>query len=286
MRPTPLLRLACALTAVGLAACDTADVVERPVDLEVVYLPELRGDLPGARSAPGPSRSVSGDPIDLGEIRQTRDYYFLVRNRGTAPVNDVRVSVPGAPEGTTVSPSVLDEVPPFGSASVEEALASGIVRVTVEHGWDVMGGYAPPLAPGPHRLALRVATDGDGGTARVGLRLFARVADVSVFDAHGEVDLRASVGSVYVGGFEARTYLPNHYISGPTRIVNTGNVDVLVERFYFYNVGQPFMLAPGDEIEVQLDRGAYVAVSEADAVRDTKKLPIQANGKSYFALRR
>lgn len=287
------LLFTCFLLAVCiLFACDTNQV--ESVQLELVYLPELRVSPPteGPATLAASALSAAGDRIDLGDVRATRDFYFLLRNRGTAAVNDVRVELFGAGEEFSVTPSLIEEVTPFGSTTVEEALASGLIRLTVEHGISSEGdgSYTPPLSLGPHSVELRADALGQGTAAthhsvHVTLDILARVTDISVYDATGEVDLFDSGGSILTGGFEAGTFVPMYNVSGDVRVVNTGNVDVIVERFYDWRIPEPFLLAPGDEIEVVAGADAYIAIAEGEAVRDVRKLPLLANGKTYIYLR-
>jgi hypothetical protein len=235
--------------------------------------------------------------FDLGQIKGSTSYYFLLYNIGRRPITDVTLSTNDT--NFLVYPSHIDTLLPGGDIGMLP-----VVRITALHGTAIDGvGYRSLLPMGDNTPSLTVSgTTGSprGGDTSVvlqaGLKVKALVMAVDVWVGCNHLNLRNPStifgGSVKLGGFEIvsmRGYAGTD--SKWLRVRNGGNVAVAVACFY-----TDFSFAPnppgysdtleiGDSLFVSRAGGApylCLRIGGDHTVSDYLSLPWQADGNVYF----
>lgn len=160
--------------------------------------------------------------FDLGTIKASRDFYFILSNTGDVSVTDVVIT--SLNDNFTVSPNMVDNIYPQKSSNMIP-----IIRVTAKHGIALDGtGYTNSLLPmGNNTCTLQISgktKDKDDDidiVLTVKIKVYAEVFDVLVMDNNNEISPI---------GYEQDLYAvetPTYDCKQPT-IKNTGNVDITV----------------------------------------------------------
>ncbi len=274
---------------VSILNCSGSGNDPSPAELEFIYLPSLDD---ASQKAINETTSLTGmvesNDFELNEIRGTKSYHFIVKNNSDFDAEDVELTISTELEGITVDKVFFDKIPSFESLDLDEILTNYIVKVTVTHGLSPNGdGSIAPLQPrGNQSIVLRASNLGANIEAVASFEVL--IAELSVFDENGEIDMSDPDSGVLVGGFEANAFFPQYNAGTDAKIVNTGNVDLPVQIFNNFLVLPVInvILEPGEEYEVWGDRTVTVAILEATAVRDFDTFPVINNQKFYFALDR
>lgn len=110
-------------------------------------------------AAPGTQRASSATSLfDVGDVKTTTTYLFMLRNTGSIPISNIRLVTDNP--SIEVNPAAIQILSPDGTGGL-----SPIIQVTVLHGSGAGHfGYAPQLAAGP--LAFHITATGmsTGGT--------------------------------------------------------------------------------------------------------------------------
>lgn len=171
--------------------------------------------------------------FDLGELKCSREFYFLLTNGGEEPFFDVSLTSSAA--AFQVSPSNIAYLP--GKTTVHGGIAGGfipIITLGVTHGKRINGvgsGQLLPMNQNSALITISGKTLQNGDTVRVTqeieMRVFARVMDIRLFNGQTEVDLAhpdaGFFGSGPMGTTTYRVYRVTNYTFD---IENSGNVMV------------------------------------------------------------
>jgi hypothetical protein len=225
--------------------------------------------------------------FDLGELRGSRDFFFILRNPGGAAVTDVTItsSEPSFP----VAPESISVVEPDAAASIVP-----VIRATAVHGTTLGGvGWQPVLSPGSHSWTLSVqgkTSDPDTGEvipirATAELSVHALVFDIEAYDGTNPIDLsHASSTSGEDPAYDIQASFPT--------IKNVGNVPIRVRSL----ANPPTMphlkevaLQPG-ESTAESDLASWcpynapqtcfqLDIDGANSVADADRLPVKPDGR-------
>ncbi len=255
------------------------------------------------------AKAQSGDNVkfNLGSIRGSTAFYFLLYNVGSTPITNVTLSV--ADTNFSLYPMKIDTLVPGSDVGILP-----IVKVNAFHGTSLDGiGNRPLLKMGLNdaRLTVQGATKTKAGadttvSLSVGLQVNALVMDFKLYGRSGVINLSNS--SISMGKFS----LPDSTVAGPTSwrsyvpvnlnfmngqkpscysndirdsvmmIVNIGNVALNVRQYVSgpaFNVDAS--VAPGDSVVVHNAGGNYI-VDGNHAVANPDKITLHTDGKCYF----
>jgi len=243
--------------------------------------------------------------FDLGSIKGSTAFYFLLYNIGSTPITDVALSI--ADTDFTVYPTAMDTLIPGGDVGMLP-----VVKVIAFHGTPFEGiGYRSLMNKGLNTATFRVS--GITKTLQgkdTAVTLFARldiqalVMDFKLFGQTGSVNFAnpttQTMGSLslpdgtsltawndyYPANLNSPTFPPSCYSDNfrdtVMKIANTGNVEIHV---YLYNSGQTWSLdtivPTGDSILIANHFATYV-IDGNHTVADPKRMTLQNDGRFYF----
>jgi hypothetical protein len=166
--------------------------------------------------------------FDLGDIKASRDFYFLIRNIGDV---DIRaVSITSDNPAFMISPAKVELLPPEDSSAI-----STILRVSAIHGRTLDGiGYTHCLPAGKNSATIRIAgtmTNSLGVDSSIsvsaGVSVNALFMSTLVLSGADTIDL--SKPPMYNGCMLAGVaWLPVYQMKAAARIVNNGNVRIVI----------------------------------------------------------
>jgi hypothetical protein len=236
-----------------------------------------------ARTSTDTAALTEQTSFDLGELRASRSYYFILSNTGDTDITDITLT--SSSPAFSVEPSSIDALPPGGGAIIP------IIRISAVHGVAVDGvGLAPLLPPGQTTatISVRGTTTVDGPPdvqLDVTLRVDAKVMDVELRSGTQIIDLTQPSGSIStnLGGLGfARAYF--YTPANGAQLTNTGNIDIDVTYYNGRVVSGHATASPNQTVPVVFaDATTFVALASA-AVTDNKRLQLGNDGVAYFAL--
>jgi len=245
-------RTACPLLAL-LLACTGGDKGAEPSpgltgagSFALTYL----GQPAAADGAPPPLPSTTAS-YDLGTIKASRDFYFLLRNMGGEPITDIVLTSSGA--AFPVAPGSIETL-----ASDTDADFLPIIRLSAIHGLALDGyGTTDVLPMGTNTTTMTitgVTVDEDGDDESLELEV-----SVTVEAELMEVELRCDGIALDLGAPEGSSssslggigWLPTYKcVDGVAEMENTGNVDIALSLMLGVSIESTITLAPGDSATV------------------------------------
>jgi len=229
---------------------------------------------------------VKSDSIifDLGEIRGSTNFYFMLNNVGGTSVTDIQLIIP---ESTfAVFPQNIDTLLPNPNFQFDRIK---IVRVSATHGTPFNGtGFLPLMPKGLNVGSLMI----NGNTLQENftslaltlstqLWVHALVMEVTFFDGTRVIDLSRPAGSVLTGGMYYGSFIYFWNISDTLKLVNSGNVPVVVLDIGEYRTTS---LQVNQTLTLNYNHGGYtVSLDGLGVVSDNSLFPKLIDGKTYFS---
>jgi hypothetical protein len=235
--------------------------------------------------------AADGNPsFDLGDLKATDDFLFILKNVGGAAIKDVTLT--SSDPAFQVSPSTISLLEPSATAGIEP-----VVRLRILHGQLLGGvGYAPLMSPGAHAGQVTIqgqTTDGQGKGQQTSLQFSASV--------HAQVmDLKAYVGATAVDFLSCprQQGYPSCQIQGAPldlKLENAGNVDIdltwLTMDFITSKATETLAVGASTPSTVEKAANYLPEVPRAfyairlwgqGAVSDPQRLPLQPDGNVFI----
>lgn len=289
--------LTCAILA--LAACGgggsnsvTTDPSPQGSELMPGTLSLARMDGLGKRPIFKNVTSVTSSSFDLGTIKASRDFYFILRNTGDFAVTGLQIS--SSNPSFTVSPSSIDSVNPERTSSI-----MAVIRVTAVHGVALDGtGYSNSLmALGNNETTISITGKTKNNIndidviLNVNLGVYAQMMDISLLDGVSEVSLLTP--SLYTTSSWGS--VPVYTCSTPI-LKNTGNVDISVTNIMDSPnspVLESITLHPNDTYTPIYPvnsswsgkKSVVMKLTSGNTIADYNKLRLQPDGTVCFFIR-
>lgn len=250
---------------------------------------------------------MQGDPsFDLGEIKSSKSFYFLLLNVGDKPIYDITLSSDNP--NFKISPSKIGFL---GSTknltSSDNDLIFPIITIGIEHGNKIDGnGYGDLLNMGLNTGKIKITgrtlqnTDTVLLTINPSLTVNAKIMDIRLYIDNLEINLNNPSGSLTtsIRGIGAIPYYFIDYYNKPIKIENTGNTNITLQ--ILGNSSDTFKIEPSKSLDsYQLDgqymvftinnmtsggkHGVFILESDGVAV-NTNKLKLLNDGNAYFSL--
>lgn len=265
------------------------------VEIEDVTLPkpgnfiltELKS--PALKSAPIDSVKTH---FSLGDIKASKEYFFILSNGGDEPIHDVEFSSDNP--AFQIFPEKISELPGKDKSNSMIPLLS----LNVVHGMQLNGiGYTDllPMNLNSATITITGKTTEKGNEVAVSssftFSVNARVMDIVLYKDSKEVDLynpSAFVSSNLGGLGFVRLF---NISSGKTTIKNNGNVDISVVAYeqdplnYQMVKGTPSPLLKGNSLELTPQNGLTIfELNSEGTITYDERIQLGNNGKGYFGI--
>lgn len=295
LRALTTIRIAPILATLVCIACGGQEVTQpqsrTPGSFVLIPLQGLAGSVvksATASQAGGPApTSASGSGFDLGTIKNTTNFYFLLRNGGGTSITGITLSSSNA--AFQVVPQTIDSVPPDSTAGLLP-----IIKVIAVHGTSPSGiGFAALMAPGTNTTIVSIqgtTTNASGAATPVHLdanmSVTALLVDVTVLDGSSVVDL-AKPPVFGLGANTCGVSVPGFYRDIATlTLQNTGNVPLAVSMWVgSASVPRQQTVAPTGLTTVP-DTDTTVQLDGGGTISDHVRLPLTPCGTvilNFFA---
>lgn len=255
----------------------------KPGEFQVSMASNLKGSL----------KTTSSD-FDLGSLKATQSFYFVLNNSGDIPITDISLAVNNA--AFEVYPQKIDQL-----ANSSNVAAVPIISIKAKHGQTTgTVGHVPTLSPGELNAKVEItgktkAADGEEISLSYTLSLstFVQYADIKLAYNGIERDLtKPDYGGTITLGDGS---FVKSYVGAAPIIQNTGNTNLSLEIFDnqgVYLIGSEKIrnvtLEPGqtyaEDFSSTTNNEVIVRIDTLGVVYDTERLKGHADGYIYFVL--
>jgi hypothetical protein len=249
--------------------------------------------LKGLGKTSGSTMEQSGQNLsfDLGAIRGSSVFYFLLYNIGSKPITNVMLSVHDT--NFSVYPATIDTLVPGGDLEVLP-----VIKISAYHGTALDGpGYRPLMPMGDNKADVMIVgkTQTASGSDTIvsltaGLDLKALVMDIDM----PQISLDTS-SWILNGTFPERNNTVSTYNAPGCSVVvrNTGNVPIILRAYYKLNNDQVYVYFDTATYIIEIDQNLeiprlnsdiYFSLDGNNTATNTKRLPPAPNGRCYLYL--
>lgn len=228
--------------------------------------------------------------FSLGDIKASKEYYFILSNGGDNPIYDVEFKSDNP--AFKVFPEKINEL--AGAKTVNNLIP--LISLNVIHGTQLNGiGYTNLLPMNINSATItisgKIIENGDSVkiASTYSFKVNAKVMDVGIFAGDQEIDLTkpfASTSSNLGGLGFIRLY---NVSSNKLTFKNTGNVDIHLTTYQQDNSivikGQPIPIATGSAIQLVIKQEFSTIELDSDGtITNDTRIQLGNNGKGYFGL--
>ena len=238
------------------------------------------------------AKRVSTSNFDFGDLKASKEFFFLLVNGGDEPIFNITLSTDNSQ--FSVNPSQLDEL--AGGTIINNAESTGIVPILtfgITHGTNLNGvGYDDLLPMGPNATVLTVTgqTINNGDTIDISSS-FNFIVNVMVMDIElykdGElINLENPIGSVSsnLGGLGFLRYY-NAYDTSAISIKNIGNVAIDVYYGDADNQDNFVTILQSDSVSINLTDFINVIVLDSKGtITDNSRIQLGNDGNGYLSI--
>ena len=279
-------------------ACNQASAPQEqrtPGNLSIVYLQGFE-----KRTPVQPEILQNGDvSFNLGSIKASRDFYFLLQNQGSYPITGITLQTDNS--DFSVQPASIDRLESGSQTSVIP-----IIRGSAHHGLALEGiGLIDLMPMGSNTTLLSIHGQTQDESANpldvdltADLQVNALVMDIDIMDGQSPLDLYHPPWRMYGGPWA--NYVDNHrfyQIQNPDniQISNTGNIDIelMIHQYYSGTVVLQQTVTAGNAIQlsIPLDYGSdpahrtvMIIIDSGNTISERAKFETADDGKVYFAI--
>jgi hypothetical protein len=275
-----------------ITACNK-DEETRTTEPGYFLLTEIKN--PGLKSTQLTAADSAKSEFQLGDLKASREFYFLLSNGGDSPIFDIRLESDN-PQ-FTIAPENISKLP--GNDPSGDAVFIPLISLCIIHGRQLNGvGFADllPMDLNSATLTITGRTIENGDTidliSEFDFSVNVKKMDIRLFENEQEIDLLSPDGGGmfafnYGGLGSIRYYL---LTSGNFTLQNTGNVDIgirLNESDSLGNSASPrdTVLLQHQSIDFELSLNHIVLTLDSDGtVTDDARIQLGNDGKGYFAI--
>ena len=255
-------------------------------------LTELKGSLKTS-NANKVFKSSQSD-FNLGELKASKNYSFILTNGGNQPIFDIALSTDK--ESFTVSPKEISRLE--GNKQIANTASSGFIPVIslgIVHGIQLNGvGFTDLLAMGDNTSILKVTGKTIDGNDTITISssydftVEAKVMDIKLYVDGSEMDITKNTGEVtssFGGLGSLRVYLIN---SGNLEIENTGNVNINLtygsNNIDITDGGKNMLLKPNDKKQISISGEIYFKLDGNGTITYYNRIQLGNDGMGYFVI--
>ncbi len=225
--------------------------------------------------------------FDLGDIKASMQYSFILMNGGDQPVFDITLKTNNP--AFAISPAAISVLE--GNVRFDNTSGSGfipLVSLGIVHGTRINGfGFSDVLPMGTNTSVLTITGKTIDGSDTIEISsdfeftVNAKVMDIKLYANYKEIDLTKNYGghSTTLGGLGfMRTYWVS---SGKLEIENTGNV--AIDLTYESNNE---MLEPNEKKQIEISGGSNMTFSldGNGTIADNNRIQLGNDGIGYFMI--
>jgi hypothetical protein len=283
----------CVLILSALAGCRKDNETRKP-EPGYFRITEIRN--PGLKSTGMVSDDSPKTTFQLGDLKASKEFYFLLSNGGDNSIFDVHLST-GHPQ-FAIAPESISLLPGKDQDGGDAFIP--LISLGIIHGMQLNGvGFASllPMDLNSATLTITGKTVENGDT--IDLRsdfdfsVNAKRMDIRLFEGEQEVDITDPTGSASFpenyGGLGSIRYF--HFTSGAMTVQNAGNVDIIVnvlelDESSAHIVKQTDLpLHPGESAGVTLTQvHVVVSLDSQGTITDDSRVQLGNDGKGYFGI--
>jgi hypothetical protein len=233
--------------------------------------------------------------FELGSVKGSSTFYFLLYNVGYSPITDISIAF--ADSHFTAFPARMDTLFP----GIDIGLLP-IVKINAAHGTALNGvGSRPLLAMGNDTAVLTIkgktrTKEGADSTLTLSANMSVRalVIDIDIQDSRGSLALASPDGRAHGNFPEGLGEMRFYNAQGCTvTIKNTGNVPVAIKAWFqrvntldtTFDDTLAFAIEVGGKATIprRSDRIIF-SIDGNNTISDQSRLPLLSNGRCYFCL--
>jgi hypothetical protein len=244
--------------------------------------------------------------FDLGEIKISKEFYFLLMNVGDMPIFDIVLSSNNP--NFKISPTKINNLSSTKNLSDNNSnQILPLITVGIEHGKRIDGnGYGNLLNMGINNSIITISGKTILGNDTIDIScsplliVDAKIMDVNFYVDNHEVNLYDPTGSLSNSIWVLGT-IPYYFIefkNKPIKITNVGNTSITIEilgkntetRSLAPNHSLDSLIVEGLSMALLKDDGMYAGIhavfkfnSEGTAVKNDK-LKLLSDGNAYFSI--
>lgn len=239
------------------------------------------------------SNDVAAD-FDLGDLKASREFYFILNNGGENPITDITLETNDT--RFLISPQNIGTLP---SASSSGAIIP-LISLGVIHGVQLNGvGFTDVLEMGDNSSVLTITGKTTLNGEPIDLKsefvfsVNAKKIDIILSENGNEIDLVNPIG--FTGWTDIGGLGTVPLYSAPTKAVkikNIGNVDLIVTTRFLLaeEIETQITLTPNQSVDLELKNDeineftTIISLDGNGTISDNNRLQMGNNGKAYFAI--
>ncbi|MCX6268809.1 MAG: hypothetical protein NTW16_15900 [Bacteroidetes bacterium] len=238
------------------------------------------------------TKNVSSSSFDFGDLKASKEFYFLLVNGGDEPIFNIALSTDNS--HFAINPSQINQL--SAGTLITNVENSGIIPILtfgITHGTNLNGvGYSELLPMGINTSVLNITgqTINNGDTIDINnsfnITVNAQVMDIELYEGSDKINLTTPKGSVSsnLGGLGfIRVY--SIYDTSRISIKNIGNVTI--DLFY----GDPYIqnnhiaIFQSDSVSIKLaDFINMLVLDSKGTITDNSRIQLGNDGKGYFSI--
>jgi hypothetical protein len=244
------------------------------------------------------TQRIVGDSIitefQLGDLKNSREFFFLLSNGGDNPIFDVTLNTDNPQFIPT--PSAISNLPGknvTGSSAIMPLLSLGII-----HGTQLNGvGYAEllPMNENATMLTIQGKTLENNDTIHLRsdftFKVNAKIMDIGVFENDQEINLLNPRGAVAgMSNFGGLGFIRYYEVaSGAIQLKNSGNVEIGLKVTEIDDQGNllphdPVIVSPDQTISVSLNPHFTVLCLDSEGtITNNDRIQLGDDGNGYLA---
>lgn len=239
------------------------------------------------------AQTKSSGVFNFGDIKASKEYYFLLSNSGDEPIFDIKLNMDNS--SFSINPLSIDYL--SGGMVIKEESKGIIPMLTlgITHGINLNGvGFSDLLPMGENNSTLEIngKTIDGGDTIEISsyfdFSVYARVMDITLFENNSRINLESPRGagamSSNPGGLGFVRYY-SVYDTSSISVKNTGNVPI--DLYYGDPDSQTEMITLNQSDSSIINLSAFINVLVFDSkgtITDNSRIQLGDDGKGYIAI--
>ena len=242
------------------------------------------------------AKSVAASNFDFGDLKASKEFFFLLVNGGNEPIFNITLSTDNSQ--FDVNPSQVPEL--SGGTIISNAENTGIIPILtlgITHGTNLNGvGFDDLLPMGVNSCVLTITgqTLDNGDTVDISssfdFSVNAKVMDIELFKDGDIIDIENPTGSVFatalanLGGLGSLRYY-SAWDTSAISIKNTGNVGIDV--YYGDESNQDNFVSIQESDSVSIDMPNFITVIVLDSkgtITENNRIQLGNDGKGYLSV--